>query len=93
MAAIALLFSALTSINGAKLLKADFEDLKGQLAGPPLRDGYSESDSRASGATSTWSFTENGQSCDATFEDVAHCHAIMESNSGVIAVYHPGSQT
>jgi hypothetical protein len=37
----------------------------------------------------TWSFTENGQSYDATFEAVAHGHAILERNSGFIAVYHP----
>jgi hypothetical protein len=37
----------------------------------------------------TWSFVENGQSYDATFEAVSHGHAILERNSGVIAVYHP----
>ena len=37
----------------------------------------------------TWSFTENGQSYDATFEAVAHGYAILERNSGFIAVYHP----
>ncbi len=37
----------------------------------------------------TWSFTGNGQSYDATFEAVAHGHAILERNSGFIAVYHP----
>jgi hypothetical protein len=37
----------------------------------------------------TWSFTENGQPYDATFEAVAHGHAILERNSGFIAVYHP----
>jgi hypothetical protein len=37
----------------------------------------------------TWSFTENGQSYDATFEAVAHGQAILERNSGFIAVYHP----
>ena len=37
----------------------------------------------------TWSFTENGQSYEATFEAVAHGHAILERNSGFIAVYHP----
>jgi hypothetical protein len=37
----------------------------------------------------TWSFTDNGQSYDATFEVVAHGHAILERNSGFIAVYHP----
>ena len=37
----------------------------------------------------TWSFTENGQSYDTTFEAVAHGHAILERNSGFIAVYHP----
>ena len=36
----------------------------------------------------TWSFTENGQSYDATFEAVARGHAILEHNSGFIAVYH-----
>lgn len=37
----------------------------------------------------TWSFTESGKSYDATFEAVAHGHAILERNSGFIAVYHP----
>jgi hypothetical protein len=37
----------------------------------------------------TWSFTENAQSYEATFEAVAHGHAILEGNSGFIAVYHP----
>jgi hypothetical protein len=37
----------------------------------------------------TWSFTENGQSYDATFETVTHGHAILERNSGFFAVYHP----
>ena len=37
----------------------------------------------------TWSFTENGQSYDATFDAIAHGHAILERNSGFIAVYHP----
>jgi hypothetical protein len=41
------------------------------------------------GLVGTWSFTENGQSYDATFEAVAHGHAILERNSGFIAVYHP----
>ena len=36
-----------------------------------------------------WSFTENGQSYDATFEAVAHGHAILEHDSGFIAVDHP----
>jgi hypothetical protein len=49
----------------------------------------SEKDSRAGGTTSTWSFTESGQSYEATFEAVAHGHAILERNSGFIAVYHP----
>jgi hypothetical protein len=37
----------------------------------------------------TWTFTENGQSHDATFEVVADDHAILERNSGFIAVYCP----
>ena len=37
----------------------------------------------------TWSLTENGQSYDATFEAVAHGRAVLERNSGFIAVYHP----
>jgi len=37
----------------------------------------------------TWTFTEDGKSYDATFEAVAHGHAILERNSGFIAVYHP----
>jgi len=37
----------------------------------------------------TWSFTENRQSYDATFEVVAHGHAILERNSGFIVVYYP----
>ncbi|HEU0273468.1 MAG TPA: hypothetical protein VFQ83_02955 [Candidatus Udaeobacter sp.] len=36
-----------------------------------------------------WSFTENGQSYEATFEAVAHGHAMLERNSGFIAVYYP----
>ena len=78
---VALVVFALAGAHGAELLNSDFEDLKGRLVGPPLHDGY--------GATSTWSFTENGQSYNATFEAVAHGHAILERNSGFIAVYHP----
>jgi len=37
----------------------------------------------------TWTFTENGQSYDATFEALAHGHAILDRNSGFIAVYYP----
>lgn len=37
----------------------------------------------------TWSFAGDGQSYDATFEPVAHGHAILERNSGFIAVYYP----
>jgi hypothetical protein len=37
----------------------------------------------------TWRFTENGQPYEATFEVVAHGHAILKRNSGFIAVYHP----
>ena len=81
MTCIALVLFALASLHSAELLNSDFEDLKRRLVGPPSRDGY--------GATSTWSFTENGQSYDATFEAVAHGHAILERNSGFIAVYHP----
>ena len=80
-AGIALALFALAGVHGADLSNSDFEDLKGRLVGPPLRDGY--------GATSTWSFTKNGQSYDAMFEAVAHGHAILERNSGFIAVYHP----
>jgi len=80
-AGIALVLFALAGVHGADLLNSDFEDLKRRLVGPPLRDGY--------GATSTWSFAENGQSYDATFEAVAHGYAILERNSGFIAVYHP----
>ena len=78
---IALVLFALASVHSAELLNSDFKDLKRRLVGPPSRDVY--------GATSTWSFTENGQSYDATFEAVAHGHAILERNSGFIAVYHP----
>ena len=81
MAGIALVLFTLAGAHGAELLNSDFEDLKRRLVGPPLREGDS--------ATSTWSFTENGQSYDATFEAVAHGHAILERNSGFIAVYHP----
>jgi hypothetical protein len=42
-----------------------------------------------SGLVGTWSFTENGQVYEATFEAVAHGHTILERNSGFIAVYHP----
>ena len=34
---------------------------------------------------------KNGRSSDATFEVVAHDHAILERNSGFIAVYYPDS--
>ena len=37
----------------------------------------------------TWSFTENGQSYDATFEAVSHGRALLERNSGFIVVYYP----
>jgi hypothetical protein len=74
MAGIALVLFALAGVDGADLLNADFEDLKGRLVGPPLRDGY--------GATSAWSFTENGQSYDATCEAVGRGHALLERNSG-----------
>jgi hypothetical protein len=37
----------------------------------------------------TWSFMESGQSYEATFEAVSHGHALLERNSGFIAVYHP----
>ena len=37
----------------------------------------------------TWSFMETGQSYEATFEAVSHGHALLERNSGFIAVYHP----
>jgi len=76
---VGLIFSSARS--WAELLNADFETLKSRLVGPPLREGYD--------ATSTWSFTESGQSYDATFEAVAHGHSILERNSGFIAVYHP----
>ena len=52
----------------------------------PLNSDFEELKRRLVG---TWSFTENGQSYDATFEAVAHGHAILERNSGFIAVYHP----
>jgi hypothetical protein len=81
ISAVALVLFAMANVQGAELLNADFETLKSRLIGPPLREG--------SGATSTWSFTENGKSYDATFEAVAHGHAILERNSGFIAVYHP----
>jgi hypothetical protein len=80
MTGIALVLFAIASVHGAELLNADFETFKSRLVGPPSRE--------SSGATSTWSFTENGKSYDATFEAVAHGHAILERNSGFIAVYH-----
>jgi hypothetical protein len=89
--------------HAEELLNADFEDLIGRLVGSPSREGYgatsspsgegySERDSRAGGATSMWSFTENGQAYDATFEAVAHGHAILERNLGFIAAYHAASE-
>jgi hypothetical protein len=39
--------------------------------------------------TGTWSFMENRQPYDATFEVVAHGHTILERSSGFIAVYYP----
>ena len=81
MAGIALVLFALADVHSAELLNADFEDLKGRLVGPPP--------ARGSGATSTWRFMEKGQSYNATFEVVAHAHAILERNSGFIAIYYP----
>ena len=66
MTGIASVLFAIATVHGAELLNADFETLKSRLIGPPLREGSS--------ATSTWSFTENGQSYNATFEAVAHGH-------------------
>ena len=89
---IALIAVALAGAHGAELLNADFETLKSRLVGRPSRDGLLPSlkaSASQDGATSTWSFTENGQSYDATFEAVAHGDAIMERNSGFIANYHP----
>jgi hypothetical protein len=81
IAGIVFVLFVLAGVQGAEFSNADFETLKSRFVGPPSREGY--------GATSTWSFTENGQSNDATFETVAHGHAILERNSGFIAVYHP----
>jgi len=81
MAGIGLVLFSLARVHGAELLNADFETLKSRLVGPRLSEG--------SDATSTWSFTENGRSYHATFEAVAHGHAILERNSGFIAVYYP----
>ena len=78
---VALVALVVAGAHGAELLNSDFENLKRRLVGPPPREGY--------GATSTWSFMENGQSYKAIFEAVSHDHAILERNSGFIAVYHP----
>jgi hypothetical protein len=37
----------------------------------------------------TWTFFEDGKSYDATIEAVSHGQALLERNSGYIAVYHP----
>jgi hypothetical protein len=37
----------------------------------------------------TWTFVEDGKSYDATFEAVSHGRALLEKNSGYIAVYCP----
>jgi hypothetical protein len=81
MTGIASVLLVLMAVHGAESLNADFEELKRRLGGPPSADG--------SYARSTWNFTENGKSYDATFEAVAHGHAILERNSGFIAVYYP----
>ena len=75
MTGIALVLFAIASVHGAELLNADFETFKSRLVGPPSRE--------SSGATSTWSFTENGKSYDATFEAVAHGHAILNAILGL----------
>lgn len=54
-----------------------------------LNSDFEDLESRAVG---TWSFKENGRSYEATFEAVAYGHALLERNSGLIAVYHPASQ-
>ena len=38
--------------------------------------------------TGTWSFVEEGKTYDAAFEAVSHGQALLERNSGFIAVYH-----
>ena len=37
----------------------------------------------------SWTFLEDGKSYEATFEVVSHGNALLERNSGFIAVYHP----
>ena len=37
----------------------------------------------------TWSFIEDNKTYEATFEAVSHGHALLERNSGFIAVYFP----
>jgi hypothetical protein len=37
----------------------------------------------------TWTFVEDNKSYEATFEAVSHGNALLERNSGFIAVYHP----
>lgn len=37
----------------------------------------------------TWTFIEDNKSYEATFEAVSHGSALLERNSGFIAVYHP----
>jgi len=39
--------------------------------------------------TGSWSFVEENRAYDATFEEVSHGRALLERNSGFIAVYHP----
>ena len=86
---VVLIALAAADVYGAELSNADFETFKSLLVGPSSREGSSENDSPAGGSTTRWSFAENGRSYDATFEAVAHGHAILERNSGFIAVYYP----
>jgi hypothetical protein len=38
--------------------------------------------------TGTWTFSESNRIYAATFETISHGHALLERNSGFIAVYH-----
>jgi hypothetical protein len=40
-----------------------------------------------------WAFIEDGKSYETTFELVSHGQALLERNSGYIAVYHPDGQS
>jgi hypothetical protein len=43
--------------------------------------------------TGSWNFVEDGKIYEATFDAVSHGRALLERNSGFIAVYHPDADS